>query len=260
MVYEKLDISTKTLRLLPIDNGFQIQQQKTESAFNDPPTITITLQTLPIQILATSRLIHSEALPFLKPKLLKILTTGSRLSIAADCLYTSVFSSTQNLLCALLDTLNADVFPGSNPSCSEPSTISSPSNSLPSSYPQEIRQWLMQTSRILISQRPLPCPLAGFMGTSTLPRVRLIIDVPKAWPYANHLSLSSRAESVSTPPLYTGSVASQLSQLYGTLAEYLRGLRGLSSGAIVFAQEERELRKEGVVVWKRVALEFGVCG
>ncbi|KAJ4988686.1 hypothetical protein SVAN01_05819 [Stagonosporopsis vannaccii] len=270
MIYEKLDISTKTLQLLPLEDGLQVRQQTTDPAFNIPCTITITLQTLPIQILSTSRLIHSEALPFLTRKLSTIRSTTPRLSIDADCLYTSAMTGTQSLLCALLDTLNSHAQLASKQPQSQPRTTPTRARPPPPSFPRDLSKWLTQTSLLLLSQRPSPCPLAGFMGTSLLPRVRLVVEVPRAWRYSSPHPLASQAESVAMLPLYTGSVASRLSQLYGVLVEYSRGLRWVRGGAIVFGQEEegegegegeeREVRGEGVVVWKRVALEFGVCG
>ncbi|KAH6622320.1 hypothetical protein C7974DRAFT_414970 [Boeremia exigua] len=254
MVYENLNVSAKQLRLLPLGDGLQLEEQTTQS-LDDLSAITVTLQTLSVQIYSTCRLIYSEALPFLTRKLDKIREDIPRLTIGADCLYSSALASTQRLLCALLDTLN-----------NHPFFTSKSATTLPppwhmeflSQYPSDVQQWLVQTAHLLLSQRPPPCPFAGFMGSPTYPTVRLIIEVPKMWRYATYRG--RMGESLSTPPLYTGSITSQLSQMYGMLVDHTRTLGHIKSGAIVFDQEdERVFEKEGLVVKKTVALDFGIC-
>ena len=257
MVYENLTISTKQLRLLPREDGIQVERAPTGS-YNDQPAITVTLQTLPVQIFPTSRLIYSEALPFLTPKLDKMRSTIPRISIAADYLSTNTPAATQNLLRAVLDNIEQHPF-----SSHVAATVCSPptKNQPLARYPNQVHQWLAQTTHLLLSQRPLPCPFAGFMGSRTYPTVRLIIEVPKPWTYTTYHGLAAGAHTHSgTPPMYTGSIATQVSEVYGGLVEYTKGLRHVKSGGMVFGQEdETVLMEEGVVVTKKVAFDFGIC-
>ncbi|KAF2999248.1 hypothetical protein E8E13_002818 [Curvularia kusanoi] len=253
MVYEHLTVSTKQHRFTPLKDGFLVKPPKSELS-HTRLAITLTLQTLPVQIFSTCQLVYSEAFPFLNRKLDKIRETIPRMIVDADCLYTSAFDTTQKLFCALLNNINDHPF-----FSPKPTTLRSlPQERKPPQWPKEIQQWLAQTTHLLLSQRPPPCPFAGFMGTRIYPTVRLIIEVPKVWEYSTYRALG--VESPSTPPLYTGSVTSQLSQLYSELIEHTRDLKHIKSGAIVFGQgDERVVVKEGLVVWKSVALDFEIC-
>lgn len=255
MVYENLDIASKELELLPQSDGIQVQQRRTRSPFDTRTSITVSVQTLPVQILSTCRLVYFESLPFLTRKLDKIRDIKPWISIDADCLYTSALDSTQELLCALLRNLDSHSFFTTNPPVAYPSPTTLEA---PPTYPREVQQWLTQTCHLLLSQRPPPCPFAGFMGMRMYPTVRLVIEVPKVWKYTPFHGLAT--EPSPTPRLYTGSVASQLSVMYSGLVEYTKALAHVKSGAIVFdPEDERLLLNEGLVVMKRVALDFGIC-
>ncbi|KAF2630436.1 hypothetical protein BU25DRAFT_456168 [Macroventuria anomochaeta] len=257
MVYENLTISTRQLRLLPLETGLQIEHQMTAS-FDDQPAITVTLQTLPVQIFSICQLIYSEALPFLTRELDKIHKTIPRIIVDADCLYKCALDGTKKLLCALVDKL--EQYPFFSPA---PGAVYSRSmeKEVRSQYPREVQQWLAQCTHLFLSQRPTPCPFSGFMGTRTYPTVRLIIEVPKLWRYSSYRDLTVASHThVGTPPMYTASVTSQLNQVYSELVDYTKGLKHVRNGAIVFGQEDdRVLMKDGLVVKKTVALDFGIC-
>lgn len=251
MVYENLAISTKHLRLLPRENGFSVEPQRVE-AFEIEPAITITLHTLPVQIFSTCRLVYSEALPFLTRKLDRIREIIPWITVDADCLYTNAFDNTQTLLAALLTSLDQHPFFTAKPHLTSRQASPNPT------YPSPITHWLTQTTHLLLSQRPTLCPLSGFTGARIYPTVRLVLSVPKVWRYAAYRGLAVETVS-STPPLYTGSVTSQLSRLYSGLAEGLGRLEHVKCGAIVFGEEERALDEGGLTVRKNVALDFGIC-
>ena len=99
------------------------------------------------------------------------------------------------------------------------------------------------------------------MGARSYPTVRLIIEVPKVWRYTSYRGLAVGSPIyIGTPPLYTASVSTQLTELWNDLAGYTKGLRHVKSGAIVFGQEdEMVLMKDGLVVKKTAALDFGIC-
>lgn len=257
MVYENLTISTRQLRLLPLEEGLQIDQ-RTKLSSADQPGITVKLQTLQVQVFTTCRIVYSEALPFLSRKLDKIRETIPRIIVDSDCLYTYALDSTQTLLCALLDDL--DQHPFFKPKAGTGSLQFKKETAQPQ-YPPEVQQWLTQTTRLLLSQRPPPCPFSGFMGTRTYPTVRLIIEVPKVWGYTTYRGLAVGSHTyVRTPPMYTASVSTQLTEIWNDLAGYTKGLKHVKSGAIVFGQEdERVLMKDGLVVKRTVALDFGIC-
>ena len=257
MVYERLDVTSKQLRLLPTNSGFHLYSQRTHPLEN-PPMITVFLETLPVQILSTCRLIYSEALPFLSRKLEEIRGTIPRISVNMDCLYTSNIDNTQRLLCAVLDDLNRHPFfqAGSGDTSTPRKDIET--RLLCSS---EVDQWLKQTTHLLLSQRPAPCPFSGFMGARTYPAVRLVIEVPTVWKYNTWqgLSVESHAQAGATPA-YTKSIATQLSEVWNGLVDHTRQLKHVKSRAIVFGQEdERVLTKDGLVIKKTVALDFGIC-
>lgn len=255
MVYGNLTISTRQLRLLPLEEGFQIDQ-RTELSSADQTGITVNLQTLPAQIFTTCRIVYSEALPFLTRKLDKIRETIPRIIVDSDCLYT--YDSTQTLLRALLDDLDQHPFFKPKP---ETTNLQFKKKTAQPQYPPEVQQWLTQTTHLLLSQRPPPCLFSGFMGTRTYPTVRLIIEVPKVWGYTTCRGLAVGSHTyVGTPPMYTASVSTQLTEIWNDLADYTKGLKHIKSGAIVFGQEdERVLMKDGLVVKKTVALDFGIC-
>ncbi|KAF9695237.1 hypothetical protein EKO04_006875 [Ascochyta lentis] len=257
MIYENLSISTKDLRLLPSKSGLRVEQQSTE-CYSYEPAITITLLTLPVRILSTCTLIHSEVVPFLSRKLDKISETIPKIIIDADCLYTLTFENTKELLRALLEKLNRHPF-----FIRGPTSNSSPANKADPhlQYPKQVHQWLAQTSHLLLSQPPTLCPLSGFMGTRTYPTVRLVIEVPKVWRHSTYrgLAIEPRAHD-GTRPQYTASITSRLSLAFEGLVEYTKGLKHVKSTAIVFAPEdERVLKSEGLVVTKTAALDFGIC-
>lgn len=261
MVYENLSISTEQLRLLPSECGPHLEEQATEY-FDNQPTITTTIRTLPVQILSTCRLVHSEALPFLSRKLDKISETTPRIIVDADCLYTSAFGNMQHLLCTVLDNLNQHPF-----FSTKSATASPPFKHIQKQpqYPKAVHQWFTQTTYLLLSQRPIICPLSGFMGTRTYPTVRIVIEVPKVWRQSAYrgLAIEPRAHD-GERPVYTASITSMLSQMWTGLADHTKGLEHVKGGAIVFGQDlgqedERVVTKEGLVVTKMAALDFGIC-
>jgi hypothetical protein len=257
MVYECLTISTKQIRLLPIESGFHISKQATD-LFDSQPAITVYLHFLPVQILSTCQLVYSEALPFLLPKLDFIRENIPRISVDVACLHTSALNSTQKLLCAVLDDLNRHPFFDPKPSAMSISRRCVDSQLLCS---REMNQWLQQTTHLLLSQRPAPCPFSGFMGTRTYPAVRLVIEVLKTWRYNTWQGHAVRPHAqVGAESTYTKSVATQLSQVWNGLVDHTRQLKHVKSGAILFGQEdERVLTKDGLVVKKTVALDFSIC-
>ena len=318
MVYEHLAISTKQYHLTPIEgtSGFQVcvpPQGDRGSSHTRPPALTITLHTLPVQVFSTCSLVYSEALPFLSRKLDVICETVPRIVIDPECLDTS---QTQELFRKLLDRLDGHPFFTAQklklgtlrPTTQEEAPVILNSNSLThreketdvseknEQYPEEIRLWLDQTTHLLLSQRPNPCPFAGFMGTRVYPTVRLVLDVRGFRPSSAPRSVASIqpprgplpqtrsggmaaheatvSPSLPPPPVHTTntdpaitrslsrSVASRLSILYSGLVHYTRGLRYVRSGAIVLGQAEssgRRMVREGEGgVWKRVALDFGI--
>ena len=257
MVYECLTVSTKHIRLLPIESGFRISKQATD-LFDSQPAITVRLQFLPVQILSTCQLVYSEALPFLSPKLDRIRENIPRISVDVDCLYTSALSGTQKLLCAVLDDLNRHPF--FDP---KPSAISIPRNGVDSQLlcSRELNQWLQQTTHLLLSQRPAPCPFSGFMGTSTYPAVRMVIEVPMIWRYNTWQGHAVGPHAhVGAEPTHTKSITTQLSQVWNGLVDHTRQLEHVKSGAILFGQEdEKVLTKDGLIMKKTVALDFSIC-
>lgn len=98
------------------------------------------------------------------------------------------------------------------------------------------------------------------MGAQTRPTVRLVIEVSKTWRYSGQQGLATLLRTnLGAPSLYALNITSQLSQLYTGLVEHTRGLGYVKCGGIVFGQEEeRVLRKEGLVVRKACALDFAV--
>lgn len=256
MIYESFSISNKQLRLLSSGSSLRVDQDATERC-DSQPGITVNLQTLPVQLLSTCRLIHFEALPFLSRKLETIRNIIPRLSVDVDCLYTPAFDSMQNLLSAVLENLDHHPFFISHPTNTH---LHSKTNTTHAHAPPEIQHWITQTTHLLLSQRPTSCPLSGFMGTRTYPTVRLIIDVPKVWKHCAYRGLAVEPRAHDAPPLYTASIASQLSRVYAGLQEYTVRLRHVKSAAIVYAQrDERVATGEGLVVTKSVALDFGIC-
>ncbi|KAF3042148.1 hypothetical protein E8E12_007014 [Didymella heteroderae] len=257
MVYENLTISTRQIRLLPLGDELEIEQ-RTINFCLDRPAITVTLHTLPVQIFTTCRTIYSEALPFLTRKLDRIRKTIPIISVDSDCLYTYALASTQTLLRSLLDSLNRHPFFNQR---SETASLWSKKQGSTPQYPREVCQWLVQTTHLLLSQRPLPCSLSGFMGARTYPTVRLIVEVPKVWRYTSYRGLAVGSPAhIGTPPMYTASVSTQMIEIWNELAIYTKGLKHVRSGAIVFGQEdERVLVRDGVVVKKTVTLDFGIC-
>ncbi|KAF1933649.1 uncharacterized protein M421DRAFT_201918 [Didymella exigua CBS 183.55] len=257
MVYENLNISMKQLRLVLLEEGLQVEQQITPTC-SDQPAITVTLQTIPVQIFTTCHTVYSEALPFLTRKLDKIRETSPRISVDSDCLYTNTRENTQTLLRSVLDDLNQHPF-----FQSKPGTVNLQLNGEDArrQYPQEVHRWLSQTTHLLLSQRPLPCPFSGFMGTRTYPTVRLIIEVPKAWKYTAYCGVAvGPLMHVGTPPLFTASVATQLMEIWNDLAGYTERQKHVKSGAIVFGQDDERINtKDGLVVKKTVAMDFGLC-
>ncbi|KAJ4348977.1 hypothetical protein N0V95_004974, partial [Ascochyta clinopodiicola] len=199
IIYENLSICTKELRLLPSESGFLIEQQTTKLQDNQP-AITITLLTLPVQILSTCTLVHSEAIPFLSRKLDKMSETIPKITIDADCLYTSAFTSIQDLLRAILTDLNQHPFFTHKPTtpCLPPKPIEPPLQ-----YPKPLHQWLTQTTHLLLSQKPTLCPLSGFMGTRSYPTVRLVLEVPKLWRSCAYRGLGIEPRANDATPLYT---------------------------------------------------------
>ncbi|KAJ4333309.1 hypothetical protein N0V87_007696 [Didymella glomerata] len=258
MVYENLSISKKRVRLLPLEGELRIEQQATATSCLAQPAITVTLHTLSVQVFTTCRTVYSEALPFLTRKLDRIRETSPVISVDSDCLYTYALDSTQTLLRSLLDNLNQHPF--FEPQAQTVSLKSKEQVSRPQ-YPKQVQQWLTQTTRLLLSQRPPPCPFSGFMGARTYPTVRLIIEVPQVWRYTSYCGLAVGSPThIGTPPLYTASVSTQLTELWNDLAGYTKDLKHVKSGAIVFGQEdERVLMRDGLVVKKTVALDFGIC-
>jgi hypothetical protein len=257
MVYENLTISTKQIRLLPLEDGLHVDQQETISVPGQP-AITVTMQTLPIQIFTTCRTIYSEAYPFLTLKLSKIRSSIPKISVDSSCLYTPALPHTSALLCSILDSL--DQHPLFSPGLEALSTH--PNNAAPRpQYPRKIQHWLAQTTHLLLSQRPPACPFVGFMGARTYPTVRLIVQVNEVWGYTSYRGLAvGSATHVGAPPIYATSISTQLTELWSNLAGYTKGLQHVKSGAIVFGQEdERVLVEEGLVVRKTVALDFGLC-
>lgn len=258
MVYENLKVSTKQIRLLAPEGELKIERQITTTSCLDLPAITITLHTLPVQVFTTCRAVYSEALPLLARKLERIRETIPIISVDSDCLYTYALDSTQTLLRSLLDNLNQHSFLNSQ---AESASIESEKRLSQPQYPGQVNKWLTQTTHLLLSQRPPPCPFSGFMGARTYPTVRIIIEVPKFWRYTGYraLAVGSTAHA-GTPPMYTASVSTQLTELWNDLVSYSKGLKHVKSGAIVFGQEdERVLVKDGLVVKKTVALDFGIC-
>jgi hypothetical protein len=258
MVYENLNISTKQIRLLPLEGELKIEQRTVTAFYWEQPAITIILQTLPVQVFTTCRTVYSEAFPFLTRKLDRIRETIPVISVGADCLYTDALHSTQSLLRSLLDNLNQHPFFKSQ---AESAILQSKDQDLTPQYPKQVHQWLAQTTHLLLSQRPPPCPFSGFMSSRTHPTLRLIIEVPKVWRYTSYRDLAVGSPThVGTPPLYTASVSTQLTELWNDLARYTKGLKHVKSGAIVFGQEdERVLMRGGLVVKKTAALDFGIC-
>ncbi|KAF3053356.1 hypothetical protein E8E11_011577 [Didymella keratinophila] len=256
IIYENLNISTKRMRLLPLERELKIEQRTTTAFCLEQPAIAITLQTLPVQIFTTCRTVYSEALPFLTRKLDRIRETIPVISIDPGCLYTSALDSTQTLLRSLLDNLNHHPFFKSQ---AETGILQSKNRDSRPHYPKQLHQWLAQTTHLLLSQRPPPSPFFGFMGAQTYPTVRLIIKVPKVWRYTSYHGLAVGSSTHDgTPPIYTASVSTQLTELWNGLAGYTKGLKRVKSGAIVFGQEdERVLMKDGLIVKKTAALDFG---
>lgn len=244
MVYESLSISSKQLRLL-VGSGICIGQQVTDISDNQS-AIHVTLHTLPVQILSTCQLVHFEALPFLSRKLDDVRETLPKLTIDIDCLYTSALKVTQDLLCAVLNDLNNHPFINVQ---QIPFPSLKDAKSRPQ-YPNEVKQWLAQTTHLLLSQRPKPCPFSGFMGMRTYPTVRIIIEVSKVW----------RHQMESRSVTGTASVTSRLSQVWSVLADHTKKLRHVKGGAIVFSQEDQSVMASGgLVKTKTVALDFGIC-
>lgn len=193
MVYENLTISTKQYLLTPIEgtSGFQVSappQKDRGSSHTQPPALTITLHTLPVQIFSTCSLVYSEALPFLSRKLDVIRETVPRIAVDPECLDTP---QTQKLFRQLLARLDGHTFFTSRkrelgalcPNTQEGTAVTYQEQEKRDAekeerYPGEIQLWLEQTTHLLLSQRPAPpCPFAGFMGTRVYPTVRLVLDV-----------------------------------------------------------------------------------
>lgn len=258
MVYENLNISTKDIRLLPLEGELKVVQRTKTNSCLDHSAITVTLYTLPVQIFTICRTIYLEALPFLARKQDQIREIIPKISVDSDCLYTYALDSTQTLLRHLLDNLNQHPF--FKPQDGMLILESKKQPSWPQ-YPRQVHQWLTQTTHLLLSRRPPPCPFYGFMGARTYPTVRLIVEVPKVWRYTSYRGLAvGSPTNVGTPPLYTASVSTQLTKLWNDLAVYTKGLQHVKSGAIVFGQEDqRMVMKDGLVVKKTAALDFGIC-
>ena len=252
IVYENLSVSTKQIRLLSSTSGDRLDQEGSRP-IDSQPTITSTLNTLPVQILATCRLVHLEAFPFLSRKLNKISGTIPRIITDTDCLYTDAL---QKLMRTILVDLNENLFLGTNPPI-----VSSMVESEPTEYPKDMQQWLTQTTHLLLSQRPVACPFSGFMGSQTYPTVRLIVEVLQTWQYKTCDSLAIQSPtSLNAPPTNLPSITSQLSRFYSRLVSCIKELKYVKSGAIIFGQEgERELKVEASVVGRGVALDFGIC-
>lgn len=257
MVYENLAISTKQIRLLPFADGLRLDRQELTPCL-DQPAITVALHTLPVQIFTTCRTVYSEVLPFLSRKLDRIRETIPMISMDSDCFYTYGPDCAQTLLRSLLD--QVDDHPFFKPK-SETASPQTKNDDTQSQYPQKVQQWLSQTTHLLLSQRPTPYPFSGFMGARTYPTIRLIIEVPKVWRYTTYRGMAfGSPPHAGTPPMYTASVATQMTELWHELAGYTKSLKYVKSGAIVFGQEdERVLVKDGLVVKKIVALDFGLC-
>lgn len=254
MVYENLTISTKQLRLAPLEGGLQAEQQLTAS-LPDQPSITVTLQTLPVQIFVTCHTVYSEALPFLTRKLDKIRETIPTISVDSDCLYMCALDSTQKLLRSVLDDLNQHPFFQPKPGVA---SVQLKKDQTRQQYPQEVYKWLAQTTHLLLSQRPPPCPFSGFMGARTYPTVRLVIEVSKVWRCTNYRGLAVESPPyVETPSMYTTSISTQLTEVWNDLGCYTKGLKHIHCGAIVFGQDNES--KDGLVAKKTFALDFGIC-
>ena len=317
MVYEHLAISTKQYLLTPLEDnsGFQVSvlpQKDTGVSQTRPPALTITLHTLPVQIFSTCSLVYSEALPFLSRKLDVIRETVPRVIVDPECLDTAptqdlfrrllakldghpFFTSQKRELCTLHPTTQEEIALTSKPTPLTHQEQEKTDAVKDERYSEEIQLWLEQTTHLLLSQRPAPCPFAGFMGTRVYPTVRLALDVrrckTRSSPRSNEVAHSPHGSlprtqnvgengreaavspSLPSPPVYattdpvirrsvSRSVASRLSMLYSGLVQYTRGLRYVRSGAIVLGQDESSERRmdrerEGEV-WKRVALDFGI--
>jgi hypothetical protein len=257
MIYESLFITTKHHHLLPLATAARIGQTEQQPLKNQP-SITLTLHTLPVQILSTCHLVHAEALPFLSRKLDTIKDTIPKITVDAECLHPPMMSIVQDLLRSILNKLDHHSF--------FTSTVVSPSPIInltsDTQYSEAIHQCIVQKTTLLLSQPPTICPLAGFMGIRSYPTVRLVLEVSKLWRYTTsgrlQLGVPARSE-LSGSPAYTSSVATQLSQVYSELADYAKGLKHVRGGGIVFRQEdERVVMRDGLLVKKICALDFGI--
>jgi hypothetical protein len=240
MVYERIDISMTPFQCIDRSDSSVVQ-----------PSLMMRTHTLPVQILATCRLIHSEACSVLAQKLADLRSRIPRIVALAEILDTATYRALVHLIGAALTELHHLLeAQRRNPSKSQPRDPS---------YIQDrsddFKKWAVQTSiQLAFQAENNPPPAVDFCAEPAVRYVRIEIDVPK---YA----LVTMPKYVQSPtqtrsPRKTNS-STRVAELLGTSLSLARkgGLDCFTS-AMKFCGPEDEEGVECERMW--YALDYGV--
>jgi hypothetical protein len=235
MVYDNLNTSETQIRY----NGLNSKHDTSR----DQPSLILTTHTLPVQLLATCRLIHSEASLLLAPKLAALKSHIPRILVPAVSLDTASCNAIAHLIGMVLTSLHGLLEV-------QKRDHTEPRAQIPISMQHSekaLKNWVLQTSTLLAIQAQTSTPpVLDFCADPTLSYVRICVDVPKRW------SSSSKC-----PPGLRVSSLIKLAELSSSTLDSARksGLNYVQSAIIVCAQEEKGL----VDRERRVcALDYGV--
>ncbi|KAF2128418.1 hypothetical protein P153DRAFT_432074 [Dothidotthia symphoricarpi CBS 119687] len=285
MVYGMLDISTNRYKstLSPHDHstlGVSQDSSDTNSACSSTPethpSMILVTQSMPVQILATCRLVHTEATPLLQPKLARLLSSVPTITLDDKILYTPLLSGPDGLLPTILAYLNTHCDTQFLP-------FQTWREQQAAKHDEQVWIWIRQTVVRLLSQATKPT--VSWFGDLLHPEVRILLQVRRAWEYpttavpeTGACSPNARRDSVTTPlqdtytediqhamctpPLYSISTTTQLTKVFNDSLEAARskGLEHVRGGSIVFGQDVREKGERGVVPDRICGLNYQLDG
>ena len=235
MVYENLNTSKTIVKY----NGLDM----TSYDSLEQPSLVLTTHTLPVQLLATCRLIHSEASLVLAPKLAALKSYIPRILVSASSFNKASYNAIAHLIGIVLISLHS-LLKVKRRDYSEPRVLK------PSSVQhteKTLDKWNLQTSALLAFQAQINTPpILNFSADPMLSYVRICVDVPRRWGSPSKHPRELRVSS-----------SIKLAELLGGTLDSARkgGLDRVRSAMIVCAQEDK-----GQVECDRqvCALDYGV--
>jgi hypothetical protein len=240
MVYERIDISMTPFQCINTGDSSVAQ-----------PSLILKTYTLPVQILATCRTIHSEACLILAPKLADLRSRTPRIVAPEEILDTATYRALVHLIGTVLAALH-HLLEAQRLNVSE----SQPRDSCSIQHCKDVfKKWTVQTSTQLAFQtQNNPPPAVDSCAEPAVRYVRIEIDVPKY--------------SLITMPIYAQSPtqtrwsrktnsSTRVAELLGTSLSLARkgGLDCFTS-AMKFCGPEDEEGVECERMW--YALDYGV--